>query len=49
MRERYGVVRGRESILPFDLVFQGSFSDFQLGAYPRWRPPEETPDAFLYR
>ncbi len=49
MRERYGLVRGRESILPFDLVFQGSFSDFSLGAFPRWRPPKETPDVFLYR
>jgi hypothetical protein len=49
MRERYGLVRGRESVLPFDLVFQGSFADFQLGAFPRWRPPKETPDAFLYR
>jgi len=49
MRERYGVVRGRESVLPFDLVFQGSFTDFQLGAFPRWRMPKETPDAFLYR
>jgi len=49
MRERYGLVRGRESILPFDLVFQGSFNDFSLGAFPRWRPPKETPDIFLYR
>ena len=49
MRERYGLVRGRESILPFDLVFQGNFSDFNLGAFPRWRPPRETPDIFLYR
>ena len=49
MRERYGLVRGRESILPFDLVFQGSFNDFNLGAFPRWRPPKETPDIFLYR
>ena len=49
MRERYGVVRGRESVLPFDLVFTGNFQDFQLGAYPKWRPPKETPDAFLYR
>jgi len=49
MRERYGVVRGRESILPFDLVFQGNLADFQLGAFPRWRPPKETADAFLYR
>jgi len=49
MRERFGLVRGRESILPFDLVFQGSLSDFSLGAFPRWRPPKETPDVFLYR
>ncbi len=49
MRERYGIVRGRESILPFDLVLRGSFSDLNLGAFPRWRPPKETPDIFLYR
>lgn len=49
MRERYGMVRGRESILPFDLVLRGSFSDLSLGAFPRWRPPKQTPDAFLYR
>ena len=49
VRERYGAVRGRDSILPFDLVFRGSLGDFSLGAFPRWRPPEETPDAFLYR
>ena len=49
LRERYGAVRGRDSILPFDLVFRGSLGDFTLGAFPRWRPPKETPDAFLYR
>ncbi|MFP6654190.1 MAG: hypothetical protein VCB25_01095, partial [Myxococcota bacterium] len=49
LRERYGLVRGRKSILPFDLVFRGSLGDFSLGAFPRWRPPRETPDAFLYR
>ena len=49
MRERYGVVRARESILPFDLVLQGSLWDFSLGAFPRWRAPRETPDAYLYR
>ena len=48
LREQYGVVRGRESILPFDLVFQGSVQDFSLGAFPRWRQPRRTPDAFLY-
>jgi len=49
MRERYGVVRGRDSVLPFDLVFQGSLQDLSLGAFPRWHQPRETPDAFLYR
>lgn len=49
MRERYGMVRGRDSILPFDLVVTGSFLDLSIGAYPRWRQPRETPDAFLYR
>jgi len=48
MRERYGMVRGRESVLPVDLVFQGSFTDLSLNAFPRWRPPRKTPDAFLY-
>lgn len=49
LREQYGVVRGRDSILPFDLVFQGSLGNMSLGAFPRWREPRETPDAFLYR
>jgi hypothetical protein len=49
MRERYGVVRGRDSILPFELVFSGSLADFSLGAMPRMIPPKETPDAILYK
>ncbi len=49
MRERYGLVRGRDSILPFDLVIRGGLSDLGLSAFPRWRKPRETPDAFLYR
>jgi hypothetical protein len=49
VRERYGMVRGRDSILPFDLVFQGSLGDFSLGAFPRWRYPRDTPDAFMFR
>jgi len=48
LRERYGVVRGRESILPAEIVLQGSFTDFSLGAFPRFRPPEPTPDRMLY-
>jgi hypothetical protein len=49
LRERYGVVRGRDSLLPFSLVFQGSLMDLSLGAFPRWRQPPETPDSFLYK
>jgi hypothetical protein len=49
MRERYGLVRSREAILPFDLVVQGSFSDLSLGAFPRIRMPRETPDAVFYK
>lgn len=49
MRERYGLVRSRESILPFDLVLQGSLSDLSMGAFPRLRTPKATPDAILYR
>lgn len=48
MRERYGVVRRREPILPFDLIVQGSLSDLSLGAFPRLREPDATPDAVLY-
>jgi len=49
IRERYGLVRAREPLLPFDLVIQGSLTDFSIGAFPRIRPPKKTPDAFLYR
>jgi hypothetical protein len=49
LRERYGLVRGRDSVLPFDLVLRGNLGDFTLGAFPRWRAPRATPDAFLYR
>jgi hypothetical protein len=49
MRERYGVVRGREPWLPFDLVLQGSLADLSLGAFPRWREPKKTPDATLFQ
>jgi hypothetical protein len=48
MRERYGVVRRRKPILPFDLVVRGSLADLSLGAFPRLREPEPTPDAVLY-
>ncbi len=48
-RERFGMVRGRESILPFELVVRGDLSSAGIAAFPRWRKPRETPDAFLYR
>lgn len=48
VRERYGLVRKRESILPVELVVQGSLEDMALGAFPRIRMPRPTPDAFLY-
>jgi hypothetical protein len=49
MREKYGLVRSRESILPVEIVLQGSFDDFGLGAFPRVRMPKPTPDVILYR
>jgi hypothetical protein len=49
MRERYGLVRGRESILPFEIVVQGSLPDVSLGVFPRMRTPRATSDAVLYR
>jgi hypothetical protein len=49
VRERYGMVRTRESILPFDIVVQGNLNTLSLGAFPRIRTPKETPDAMLYK
>jgi hypothetical protein len=49
LRERYGLVRPRESILPVELVVQGSLRDLGLGAFPRIRMPRRTRDAFLYQ
>ncbi len=49
MRETYGMVRSRESLLPFELVVRGSLYDFGFGVFPRIRMPKPTPDAFLYR
>lgn len=49
LEERFGVVRGRDSLLPVELVLQGSFTDFTLGAFPRIRLPKKTPDAVLYK
>jgi len=49
MREKYGLVRSRESILPVEIVLQGSFDDFGFGAFPRIRMPKPTSDVILYR
>jgi hypothetical protein len=49
MRETYGIVRRRESILPVELVVQSGLEDFGFGAFPRIRMPAETPDQILYR
>jgi len=49
VRERYGMVRARDSILPVQLVVQGSLSDLSLGAFPRLVPPRQSPDAELFR
>lgn len=49
MRDRYGLVRGRESILPVEIVLQGSLPSLGLGAFPRIRTPKATPDAILYK
>jgi hypothetical protein len=49
MREMYGIVRGRESILPVELVVQSGLEDFGFGAFPRIRMPRETADQILYR
>ena len=47
--EKYGIVKRRDSILPVELVLQGSVEDLGLAAFPRVTPPKRTPDAFLYR
>ena len=49
MREKYNMVRSRESILPVEIVISGSLPDLGLGAFPRLRTPKETPDAVLYK
>ncbi len=49
MREKYNMVRSRESILPVEIVISGSLPDFGLGAFPRLRTPRETPDAVLFK
>jgi hypothetical protein len=49
MREMYGIVRARESILPVELVVQSGLEDFGFGMFPRIHMPRETPDQILYR
>jgi len=49
MREKYNMVRSRESILPVEIVISGSLPDLGLGAFPRLRTPKQTPDAVLFK
>ena len=49
MRERYGMVRSREALIPVELVVQGSLSDLMLGAFPRLRRRRRRPTRVLYR
>ncbi len=43
IREKYNMVRSRESILPVEIVISGSLPDLGLGAFPRLRTPRQTP------
>jgi hypothetical protein len=47
-REMYGLVRTRDSILPFELVVTGDIESLGLGAAPQLRLPDPGADAFLY-
>jgi hypothetical protein len=47
-REKFGLVKRRESVLPVELVLQGGLEDLGLSAFPRILAPPEAPDAFLY-
>ncbi len=49
IREKYNMVRSRESILPVEIVISGSLPDLGLGAFPRLRTPRQTPDAVLFK
>jgi hypothetical protein len=49
VRDKYGMVRPSDSILPFDIVVSGSLNGLSLGAYPRIRRPRPTPNAFLFK
>jgi hypothetical protein len=47
-REKFGLVKRRDSILPVELVLQGGLEDLGFAAFPRVIAPPEAPDAFLY-
>ncbi len=47
-REKFGLVKRRDSILPVELVLQGGLEDLGFSAFPRIIAPPEAPDAFLY-
>jgi hypothetical protein len=48
-REKHGLARRRDSILPVEVVLQGDLEDFGFAAVPRLKLPPQPPDAFLYR
>jgi hypothetical protein len=47
-REKFGMVRRRESPLPVELVLQGGLEDFSFAAFPRIKLPRGTRDSYLY-
>jgi hypothetical protein len=49
MRETYGLVRYRDSVLPVELVLQSGLANYGFGAFPRIRMPRPTADQVLYR
>jgi hypothetical protein len=47
-REKFGLVKRKDSILPVELVLQGGLEDLGFAAFPRIIAPRDLPDAFLY-
>jgi hypothetical protein len=47
-REKFGLVKRKDSILPVELVLQGGLEDLGFAAFPRIIAPKDLPDAFLY-
>ncbi len=47
-REKFGLVKRRDSILPVELVLSGGLEDLGFSAFPRIIAPRDLPDAYLY-